>query len=73
MKSGLRETTIDATDSGASNGIITIDADVTTVTEGQAVVYTLYRVDGPMSKPATVRVQTSEQKPPGRLQGQPQH
>ena len=60
VKSGFRETTIDATDSGASNGIITIDADVTIVTEGHWVVYTLYRVDGPMSKPATVRVQTTE-------------
>ena len=60
IKPGFRETTIDATDSGDSNGIVTIDSDVTTVTEGQAVVYTLYRVDGPMSKPVTVQVQTSE-------------
>ena len=60
VKSGFRETTIDATDSGASNGTISIDSDVTTVTEGQAVVYTLYRIEGPMSKPVNVRVQTSE-------------
>ena len=73
VKSGFRETTVDATDSGASNGIITIDADVTTVTEGESILFTLYRVDGPMSKPVTARVQTSETKPPGRLWGQPQH
>ena len=66
VKSGFRETTIDATDSGASNGSISIDSDVLTVTEGQAVVYTLYRIDGPMSKPVTVRVQTNE---PNRQDG----
>ena len=60
VKPGFRETTVDATDSGASNGIITIDADVTTVTEGESILFTLYRVDGPMSKPVTARVQTSE-------------
>ncbi len=60
VKAGFRETTIDATDSGTSNGTISIDSDVLTVTEGQAVVYTLYRIDGPMNKPVTVRVQTSE-------------
>ena len=60
VKSGFRETAVDATDSGASNGTISIDSDVTIVTEGQAVVYTLYRIEGPMNKPVTVRVQTSE-------------
>ena len=60
VKTGFRETTIDATDGGASNGTITIGSDVTTVTEGEAVVYTLYRMDGPTSKPVTVRVQTTE-------------
>ena len=60
VKSGFRETTVDATDGGTSNGFITIEADVTTVTEGQSVVFTLYRVDGPMSKPVTVRVRTRE-------------
>ena len=60
VKSGFRETTVDATNGGASNGFITIDSDVTTVTEGESVVYTLYRVDGPMSKPVTVQVETSE-------------
>ena len=60
VKSGFRETTIDATDSGASNGSISIDSDVTTVTEGEAVAFTLYRIEGPMSKAVTVRVQTSE-------------
>ena len=33
---------------------------MTTVTEGEGVLFTLYRVDGPMSRPVTVRVQTSE-------------
>ena len=60
VKSGFRETTIDATDSGQSNGSISIDSDVLTVTEGQAVIFTLYRIDGPMNKPVTVRVQTTE-------------
>ena len=60
VKSGFRETTVDATDGGSSNGFVTIEADVTTVTEGQSVLFTLYRVNGPMSKPVTVRVQTSE-------------
>ena len=66
VKSGFRETTVDATDSGASNGSISIDSDVLTVTEGERVVFTLYRVDGPMSKPVTVRVETSE---PNRQDG----
>ena len=60
MKPGFRETTIGATNAGASNGSISIDSDVTTVTEGQAVVFTLYRIEGPMSRPVTVRVQTTE-------------
>ncbi len=60
VKSGFRETAVNATDSGSSNGSISIDADVTTVTEGQSVLLTLYRVDGPMSKPVTVQVRTRE-------------
>ena len=60
VKSGFRETTVDATDGGPSNGTISIESDVLTVTEGEAVVYTLYRVDGPMSKPVTIRVRTRE-------------
>ena len=60
VKSGFRETTVNATDSGTSNGFITIEADVLTATEGESVVFTLYRVDGPMSKPVTVRVWTWE-------------
>ena len=66
VKPGFRETTIDATNGGASNGSISIDSDVTTVTEGQAIAFTLYRIEGPMSKPVTVRVQTSE---PNRQDG----
>ena len=60
VKSGFRETTVDATDGGASNGSISIDSDVTTVTEGESILFTLYRIEGPMSKPVSVRVQTSE-------------
>ena len=60
VKPGLRETTVDVTDLGASNGTISIESDVVTVTEGNPVVFTLYRVDGPMNKPVTVRVQTTE-------------
>ncbi len=60
VKPGFRETTIDATDGGASNGTISIDSDATTVTEGESVVFTLYRIEGPMSKPVTVRVWTWE-------------
>ena len=60
VKSGFRETTVNASDGGNSSGSISIDSDVTTVTEGQAVVFTLTRIEGPMSKPVTVRVETSE-------------
>ena len=60
VKSGFRETTVTRPTSGHSNGFITIDSDVTTVTEGESILFTLYRVDGPMSKPVTARVQTSE-------------
>ena len=60
VRTGFRETTIDATDGGASYGTVTIGADATTVTEGESVVFTLSRADGPMSKPVTVRVQTME-------------
>ena len=71
VKSGFRETAVDATDSGASNGFITIEADVPTVTEGQSVVYTLYRVDGPMSKPVTVRARTREPNRQSQSEGNP--
>ena len=73
VKPGFRETTVDATDSGASNGTISIDSDVLTVTEGQAVVYTLYRVDGPMNMPVTVQVRTREPNRGGGQGSQPQH
>ena len=67
VKSGFRETTIDATDSGVSNGTISIESDVATVTEGEAVVYTLYRVGGPMNMPVTVRVRSREPNRSGQL------
>ncbi len=60
VKSGFRETTVDASDSGASNGTISIESDVTTVTEGEGVTFTLYWVDGPMNRPVTVQVRTRE-------------
>ena len=60
VKSGVREVAVGATNAGASNGSISIDADVTTVTEGESVVFTLYRIEGPMSRPVTVRVKTLE-------------
>ena len=60
VKQGLRETSIDVTDTGATNGLVTIEADRTTVTEGEAVVFDVVRVDGPSSQAVTVRVQTSE-------------
>ncbi len=66
VKSGFRETTVNATDSGASNGTISIESDVATVTEGQSVVFTLYRIEGPMNKPVTVQVRTRE---PNRASG----
>ena len=60
VKSGFRETTVNAADGGTSNGFITIDTDVTTAAEGESILFSLYRVDGPMSKSVTVRVRTSE-------------
>ena len=60
VKSGFRETTIDATDSGASNGTISIETDMATAIEGEAIIFTLYRIEGPMSEPQSVRVRTTE-------------
>ena len=60
VKTGFRETTVDGSDGGTSNGTISIYADRATVTEGQQVVFTVRRVDGPVSKPVTVQVRTRE-------------
>ena len=60
VKSGFRETTVDATDSGASNGTVRLNADRATVTEGEEVVLTVTREDGPISQPLTVTVRTRE-------------
>ncbi|MCY3913487.1 MAG: fibronectin type III domain-containing protein, partial [Chloroflexi bacterium] len=60
VKQGFRETSIDVTDTGATNGLVTIEADRSTVTEGEEVVFEIVRVDGPTSQSVTVRVQTSE-------------
>ena len=60
VKSGFRETTVDATDSGANNGTVQLTADRTTVTEGGGVIYTVTRLEGPMSQALTVTVRTQE-------------
>ena len=60
VKQGFRETSIDVTDTGSHNGLVTIDSDALTVVEGGVVVYEVVRVDGPISQSVTVRVQTSE-------------
>ena len=51
VKSGFRETTVDATDSRASDGTVYLEADRATVTEGEEVVLTVTREDGPISQP----------------------
>ena len=71
VKSGFRETEIDATDSGASNGIVTLDVDTATVTEGGQVVFSVHRVEGPFSKPVTVQVLTAEVNRQGNLDTNP--
>ena len=60
VKSGFRETEIEATDSGDSTGTVTLSSDVTTVQEGGEVVYTLGRVDGKRAEEITVQVRTWE-------------
>ena len=60
VESGFREKTIDATDSGASNGTVTIEADVATVVEGREVLYSVHRLEGPHSQSVNVEVRTSE-------------
>ena len=61
VKSGFRETTVDATDTGASNGKVILNADVSTVVEGEEVVLTLTRKDGgPIGQELRVQVETLE-------------
>ena len=66
VKSGFRETIIDATDSGAKDGKVKLFADASTVVEGSELLYTLKREGGPMSHSLRVRVQTWE---PNRIAG----
>ena len=66
VKSGFRETIIDATDSGAKDGKVKLFADASTVVEGSELLYTLKREGGPMSQSLRVRVQTWE---PNRIAG----
>ena len=60
VKSGFRETEVEASDSGDSAGTVTLSADVTTVQEGGEVVYTLGRVGGKRAEEITVQVRTWE-------------
>ena len=60
VKSGFRETEIDATDTGDSTGTVTLAADQTSVYEGQEATFTLTRDGGPMGKPVTVQLASSE-------------
>ncbi|MCY4530593.1 MAG: hypothetical protein OXD46_16395, partial [Chloroflexi bacterium] len=60
VKSGFRETEIDATDSGDSTGTVTLTADQSSVYEGQEVTFTLTRTGGPMGEPVTVQLESSE-------------
>ena len=60
VKTGFRETEIDAADSGDSSGTVTLATTASTVQEGDAVVYTLGRVDGKRAEEITVQVRTWE-------------
>ena len=60
VKSGFRETEIEAADSGASTGTVTLSTTATTVQEGDQVVYTLARVDGQRAEEITAQVRTWE-------------
>ena len=72
VKSGFRETTVEATDSGASDGTVQLTADRATVTEGGEVVYTVTRLQGPISQALTVTVRTREpNRSPGDGSGNP--
>ena len=60
VKTGFRETEVEAADSGASTGTVTLSTTATTVQEGDQVVYTLTRVDGKRAEEITVQVRTWE-------------
>ena len=60
VKSGFRETLIWGNDSGASNGKVRLQADVSTAVEGGEIILTLTRSNGPISQDLRVRVQTWE-------------
>ena len=56
VKSAFRETRIDATDSGASSGTVTLTTDQTNAVEGGETVFKLTRVGGPVSQTVTAQV-----------------
>ena len=60
VNQGFRETTVRATDSGASTGTVSLGIDQTDVYEGEWAVFTLTREGGPMDSAVRVRVQTDE-------------
>ena len=60
VRSTYRNSVIDATDTGTTTGNVKLQADRTTVHEGDEVTYTLTRQSGPMGNTITVRVQTLE-------------
>ncbi len=60
VKTGFRETEIEASDSGASTGTVTLSTTATTVQEGDQVVYTLTRMAGKRGEEITVQVRTWE-------------
>ncbi len=66
VKSGFRETEVDATDTGDSSGTVTLTADQSSAYEGQEATFTLTRTGGPVGEPVTVQLESSE---PNRLFG----
>ncbi len=60
VKSGFRETEVDATDTGDSTGTVTLAADQSSVYEGQEATFTLTRTGGPVGEPVTVQLESSE-------------
>ena len=60
VKSGFRETEIDATDSGDLVGTVTLTTSQTSVYEGGGVVYTLTRTGGPIGAGRSIGLKTWE-------------
>ena len=66
VKTGLRETEIDATDGGDHVGTVTLTTSQTSVYEGGGVVYTLTRTGGPIGAGRNIGLKTYE---PNRASG----